>query len=197
MVQEKYSVFDTPIGCCGIAWSENGDAFARPAVTRFQLPEATEKQTETRIARNTAAQGSAAPPPRIAAIIERVRKHLQGELQDFRDIPLDLRAVGPFAQRVYEAAQQIPAGETRTYGELAQALKLPTAAQAVGQALANNPIPLLIPCHRVLAARGRPGGFSAPGGRATKARLLEIEGSNFGPDRTTLSFNFERAANSG
>src|SRR6266852_150608 len=82
-----------------------------------------------------------------------------------------------FARQVYEAAREIQAGETRTYGELAKALGQPAAARDVGQALARNPIALIIPCHRVVAAGGKPGGFSAHGGRATKARMLAIEGA--------------------
>jgi len=101
---------------------------------------------------------------------------LGGKAQDFSDVTLDLGGTGLFARRVYEAARNIPAGETRTYGEIAKALNQPAAAQAVGQALGRNPIPLIIPCHRVVAACGKAGGFSAHGGRSTKARILEIEG---------------------
>ncbi len=137
--------------------------------------------TESRIARNSGARKSSAPPPRIAEVIEKVCRHLQGEIQGFRGITVDLDDAGQFARQVYEAAREIPAGETRTYGELACAVSRATAARAVGQALARNPIGLIIPCHRVLAAAGRLGGFSAHGGRATKARLLAIEGATFAP----------------
>ncbi len=106
-----------------------------------------------------------------------MRKHLQGEIQDFRDIAIHLDAADRFARQVYEAAREIPAGETRTYGELAKALGQPGDARDVGQALARNPIALIIPCHRVVAAGGKPGGFSAHGGRTTKARMLGIEGA--------------------
>jgi len=92
-----------------------------------------------------------------------------------------LGGVGPFAQQVYEAARRIPAGQTATYGELAKAVDRPGAARGVGQALGKNPIPLIIPCHRVLAAGGKPGGFSAHGGQATKIRMLAIEGAAVGP----------------
>jgi methylated-DNA-[protein]-cysteine S-methyltransferase len=143
--------------------------------------------TKSRIARNSGGRMSSAPPPRIVEVIEKVRKHLQGGLQDFRDITIDLDGAGPFARQVYEAARRIPAGQTRTYGELAKALDRPAAARAVGQALARNPIGLIIPCHRVLAAGGKPGGFSAHGGRATKARMLAIEGVTFGPPPTIKS----------
>jgi O-6-methylguanine DNA methyltransferase len=174
MKKTAYCLFETPLGSCAIAWTEGCDS---PTVTCFQLPEANTKLTESRIARSSGASQASAPPPPIAAVIERVCKHLQGDIQDFRDIPLDLEGTASFARRVYEAARQIPTGQTRTYGELAKAVGRPTAARAVGQALGKNPIALLIPCHRVLAAGGKPGGFSAHGGRATKARMLAIEGT--------------------
>ncbi len=176
MKQVAYCLFETPLGLCGIAWSEQGNSGTPPAVTLFQLPEATTKMTESRIARNSGARKSSVPPPRIAEVIRKVCKHLQGEVQDFRDVPVDLDGRSPFAQQVYEATRNIPAGQTRTYGELAKTLDQPAAALAVGQALGRNPIPLIIPCHRVLGAGGKPGGFSAHGGRATKARMLALEG---------------------
>ena len=177
MKQVAYCLFETPLGSCGIAWSERGNSRAAPAVTLLQLPEATTIMTESRIARSSGARKSSAPPPPIAEVIEKVCRHLQGEVQDFRDITVDLDGAAPFARQVYEAAREIPAGQTRTYGQLAEALHRPAAARAVGQILARNPIPLIIPCHRVLAAGGKPGGFSAHGGRTTKARLLAIEGA--------------------
>ena len=177
MKQGAYCVFETALGWCGIAWRERGDSSAPPAVTCLHLPEATAKMTESRMARHSGARKASAPPPRIAEVIEKIRKHLQGEIQDFRDIAIDLDGADRFARQVYEAAREIPAGETRTYGELAKALGQPGDARDVGQALARNPVALIIPCHRVVAAGGKPGGFSAHGGRATKARMLEIEGA--------------------
>lgn len=182
MKHAAYCLFDSTLGWCGIAWSELGN---QPAVTLLQLPEATAEMTESRIAQASGARQASSPPPEIVQVIERVRKHLQFQLQDFRDVAIDLDGVGLFARRVYEAARQIPAGETRTYGDLAHTLNLHGAARAVGQALGRNPITIIIPCHRVLAADGRPGGFSAHGGRATKARLLAIEGTGSG----VLSFS--------
>jgi len=182
-----YCLFETPLGSCGIAWSQPVSSRTSPAVTLLQLPEATREMTESRIARNAGARKSSAPPPQIVEMIKRVRRHLQGYLQDFRDVTLGLDGAGPFARLVYQAARQIPAGQTRTYGELAKAVSQPAAARAVGQALARNPIGLIIPCHRVLAAGGQPGGFSAHGGRSTKARMLAIEGVTFGPPPTIKS----------
>jgi methylated-DNA-[protein]-cysteine S-methyltransferase len=181
MKQAAYSLFETPLGWCGIAWSEGGNSIGPPAVTFFQLPEATANITESRIAKTSGACQASAPPPQIAKVIQRICRHFQGEVQDFRDVTLDLDGVGPFAQKVYAAAREIPPGQTRTYGELAKSLHRPRAARAVGQALRKNPIALLIPCHRVVAAGGKPGGFSAHGGRATKAKMLEVEGVSCGP----------------
>ena len=176
MKHVAYCLFETPLGSCGIAWSQPVSSRTPPAVTLLQLPEATREMTESRIARISGARKSSAPPPRIAEVIKRVCKHLRGDLQEFRDITLDLDGADPFARLVYQAARQIPTGQTTTYGELATALRRPTAARAVGQALARNPIGLIIPCHRILAAGGKSGGFSAHGGRSTKARMLAIEG---------------------
>jgi methylated-DNA-[protein]-cysteine S-methyltransferase len=89
---------------------------------------------------------------------------------------VELEGVGPFARKVYDAAREIPIGKTSTYGELAKKLGQPKAVRAVGRALARNPIPLIIPCHRILAADGKPGGFSAHGGAVTKLKLLALEG---------------------
>jgi O-6-methylguanine DNA methyltransferase len=176
MKRSAYCVFETPLGWCGIAWSDAGPSRATPAVSGFQLPEATAKLTEACIARIPGARHVRTPPPAIAAVIRRVNRHFRGDVQDFRDVAVYLDGVGAFERRVYEAARMIPAGETRTYGELAKALGARDAARAVGQALGKNPIALIVPCHRVLAAGGKPGGFSAHGGRATKARMLAAEG---------------------
>jgi len=176
MKHVAYCLFETPLGSCGVAWSEREDSDTPPAVIFLQLPEATTRRTEARIAGSAGASEPSDPPPEIVEVIQKVCRHLQGEAQDFRDIPLDLDMAGPFARRVYEAARQISTGETRSYGELARAVSRPTAARAVGQALGRNPIALIIPCHRVLAAGGKIGGFSAHGRLATKARLLAIEG---------------------
>ncbi len=173
--QNSYCLFETRLGWCGIAWNERGN---KPAVTLFLLPEATREKTESRMARSSGAREATTPPREIAEIIERVCRHLEGEVQDFRDVVVDLTGEDGSFREVYDAARKIPAGETRTYGDLANLLGRPGSAQAVGQALARNPIPLIIPCHRVLAAGGRPGGFSAPGGLATKEKLLALEGAS-------------------
>ena len=176
MIQAAYCIFETPLGACGIAWKEQEISRNPPVVTFFQLPEATRNLTDTRIAASSGGRKARVPPPRIAGIIKKVQKHLRGELQDFLDIVVDLDGAGHFARQVYEAARKIPAGRTRSYGELAADMNRPTASRAVGQALGRNPIPLIIPCHRVLARDKKPGGFSAYGGGETKAMMLEIEG---------------------
>jgi O-6-methylguanine DNA methyltransferase len=177
MPQASYYVFETPLGICGIAWSETAGAQPSFAVTSFQLPEATPELTEARIARSAGASIQSEPPLEITAIITRVLKHLQGDLQDFRDVPVDLEGANTFVRKVCHAVREVPAGQTVTYAELASRIGQRSDARAVGRALGMNPIPLIIPCHRVLAAGGKPGGFSAHGGRATKAKLLAIEGN--------------------
>jgi methylated-DNA-[protein]-cysteine S-methyltransferase len=172
----EYTVFDTAIGMCATAWQETAGS-DQPALIWFQLPEATAEMTESRIAKKSGARKCGNPPTAISALVERIREHLSGELHDFRDVLVDLSAAAPLARQVLEAAREIAPGETTTYGELARAVGRPDAARAVGRIMGSNPIPLIIPCHRVVAAGGKSGGFSAPGGRMTKAELLAIERS--------------------
>lgn len=122
----------------------------------------------------------AAPPAWVAALAGRVRRHLDGELQDFVDVPYDFAGVSSFQRQVYQAALEVKAGHTQTYGELAAVLGLgPAGSRAVGTALGRNPWPLLVPCHRFVGAGDRLTGFSAPGGVETKARLLALEGARW------------------
>lgn len=174
----QYALFETAIGTCGIAW-KTGDG---PVIVSFNLPENTVAETERRIAWK--ATRAVTIPLAIAGVIEQARRHLDRDLQDFRNAPIDWARFEPFARRVYEAAMRIPAGQTRTYGQLAKEIGEPQASQAVGQALGSNSIPLIIPCHRILASGGKMGGFSAPGGLFTKEKLLLLEGA-----RTSL-FDF-------
>jgi O-6-methylguanine DNA methyltransferase len=177
MKQASYCLFETSLGACGIAWREPASSASRSAVVLVQLPEATPQRTESRIAQKCGSREPSVPPQEIAEIIDRIRRHLQGEVQDFQDVTVELDGITPFARQVYEAAREIPPGQTRTYGEVAKVVGQPTAAQEVGQALSKNPVPIIIPCHRVAAAGGKPGGFSAHGGRATKSKLLALEGA--------------------
>ncbi|RBO87879.1 methylated-DNA--[protein]-cysteine S-methyltransferase [Nocardia puris] len=164
------ALFDTAVGVCAIAWSDAG-------VIRFQLPEADPDATRTRITRSRAGAEVREEEPggAIAEAVAGVRAHLAGELDDLRWIPVDLGGVPEFHRSVYDITRAIDPGHTLSYGQVADRLGLPGAAQAVGQALGRNPIPLIIPCHRVLAADHALHGFSAPGEIDTKARLLEIE----------------------
>jgi methylated-DNA-[protein]-cysteine S-methyltransferase len=166
-------LFDTPIGACGIAWTHD-------ALAAVQLPETTRAGTLERMRRRLGALPEVDAPPFVTAAMTRIRRLLEGERDDLVDLPLDLAQVPDFHRRVYDIARAIPPGEVLTYGEVARRLGAPGASRAVGQALGHNPFAPVVPCHRVLAARGRSGGFSAEGGAATKLRMLEIERARFG-----------------
>jgi methylated-DNA-[protein]-cysteine S-methyltransferase len=166
MGNQGFAVFDTAIGRCGIAWREQ-------LVVSAQLPVASEHAMRASLSRY--APGPATPPPQIRAAIEAIVALLAGEPRDLADIPLDMSHVPEFPRRVYVAARKISPGETLSYGELARKLGVPGAARAVGQALGRNPFAPIVPCHRVLAAGGKTGGFSAHGGRTTKLKMLAIE----------------------
>lgn len=176
---EHYAVFDTALGPCGIAWGPAG-------VVGVALPEADGAAGARARLDRRFGLGAATPPdePEIDADIARaiavIRALLRGEDADLSAIVLDMSAVTPFRREVYEAARTIPVGATSSYGELAQRVGRPGAARAIGQAMANNPFPIVVPCHRVLAAGGKVGGFSADGGTTTKLRMLAIEGAVLG-----------------
>ena len=173
MKGQAFALFDTPIGRCGVAWGESG-------LIGMQLPEAAPGAASpgvewARLRKRYPDAVEAPPPPHVERVIERVRDLLAGGRDDLTDIPLDQTDVSDFNRRVYEIARAIGPGETSTYGEVARAMGEPGAARAVGKALGENPWPIVVPCHRVLAASGRMGGFSAPGGASAKAQLLTIE----------------------
>lgn len=165
-----FALFPTEIGPCGIAWGAHG-------VTGVQLPEADEAATRARM-HHRFGPPEAEPPAQAIAWIHAIQAHLSGKHDDLTQIPLDMGAVPEFHRRVYEIARAIPPGRTLTYGEVAVLAGSPGAARAVGQALARNPFAPVVPCHRILAAGAKPGGFSAGGGVATKLRLLAIEGAD-------------------
>ncbi|MFO0724416.1 MAG: methylated-DNA--[protein]-cysteine S-methyltransferase [Myxococcota bacterium] len=129
----------------------------------------------------------AALDPDAAPWVEAIQRHLAGEVVDLEALPLELPGASAYRLAVYAAARQIPRGTTTTYGALAAAAGHPGTAQAVGTAMAENPCPIVIPCHRVVG-KASAGGFSAPGGLKTKARLLEIEGGRLGSEEAQLSF---------
>jgi len=174
MSQQHYAVFETASGFCGIAWNEVG-------ITRFRLPERSAEAAERRLRRLPDAV-VALPPPEVAALIAAVTRYFAGERVDFSAVALDLGRQEAFFRQVYEKVRRVGWGQTTTYGAIAKELGAgPEAARDVGQAMATNPVPLIIPCHRVLAAGGKLGGFSAPGGTAAKTRMLELEGIRLGP----------------
>jgi methylated-DNA-[protein]-cysteine S-methyltransferase len=170
MTEVQFTLFDTAIGRAAIAWNERG-------VAAVQIPGVDESRTRARIMRMFADPHEAKPPPPIAEAIEWIARLVRGEPVDLSGIVLDDTGVPVFHRRVYAIARAIPPGHTLTYGEIAERLGDPGAARAVGQALGENPFPIVVPCHRVLAANGKLGGFSAPGGTATKLKLLRIEGA--------------------
>ena len=162
-----YTLFETAIGLCGLAWHERG-------VIGFQLPEDDTSKTRSRIARRFPGIVETPPPPHIRGIVADVTALLQGEARDLSAVPLDMEGVPDFDRRVYEIARGIPPGRVLTYGEVASRLGI-NNARAIGQSLGRNPFAVIVPCHRVVAADGKLGGFSASGGSTTKRRLLAIE----------------------
>ncbi len=167
-----FSLFPTTLGVCGIAWR-------RGAVVATHLPEQTAAATAARLAAQAGASEDQ-PPPDIRRAIGSITALLAGEKADLNYIVCDFSGVHPFAAKVYLAARAIPAGETLTYGDIAVQLGDKRLAQNVGRALGRNPLPIIVPCHRVLGANGKLTGFSAYGGVGTKLRMLAIEGAHIG-----------------
>ena len=165
-----FTLFETTIGVCAIAWGANG-------VTACHLPERSAAAGEARMRARAPGATLTAPPTEIAAAIEAITALLGGAPRDLAAIQLDMTGVPDFHRRAYEVARAIAPGQTRTYGEIAADLGAPGAARAVGQAMGSNRFAPIVPCHRVVAAGGRTGGFSAAGGRAAKVRMLSIEGA--------------------
>jgi methylated-DNA-[protein]-cysteine S-methyltransferase len=172
--QEHYCLFDTAIGACGIAWSERG-------VTRLQLPEADRAATEKRLRARSPGAAPAEPPPAVAEPIAGLEHYLNGEKVDFSTVALDLARASDFDRKIYDAARAIPWGETASYGEVAAKAGVAGEAREAGQSLSRNPVAIIVPCHRVLKAGGKPGGFSAYGGVLTKERLLALENVELRP----------------
>lgn len=167
---DHYLVFATAGGFCGIAWNDTG-------ITRFQLPAATAEATARNLLRRRPGAQPGTPPAKVAEIVASVQRYFEGERMDFSSVEIDFTGQDPFAQQIYAAARRVGWGRTTTYGTLAKELGAgPDVARDVGRAMANNPVPLIVPCHRVLAAGGKIGGFSAPGGSTAKLRMLQLEG---------------------
>ncbi|MDR3467591.1 MAG: methylated-DNA--[protein]-cysteine S-methyltransferase [Xanthobacteraceae bacterium] len=165
-----FALFDTAIGRCGLVWGPQG-------IVAVQLPQPSEAQTRTRLLQRVPDAAEAAPPPVIAAAIADMAALLRGEPRDLGGVALDLADAPEFNRKVYAIAREIPPGATLNYGDIARRLGGVALAREVGQALGQNPCPIVVPCHRVLAAGARPGGFSANGGTATKLKMLAIEGA--------------------
>jgi methylated-DNA-[protein]-cysteine S-methyltransferase len=168
-----YCLFDTAIGACAVVWGERG-------LKGAQLPEADADRTRARVTRRFPDAVEEAPPAEVQDAIAGITALVDGAPRDLGSIPLDMGEVAAFPRDVYEVARSIPPGQTLTYGEIATRLGDPLQARAVGEALGKNPFAIVVPCHRVLAAGGKLGGFSANGGVVTKLRLLEIEGARIG-----------------
>ena len=164
-----YALFDTAIGRCALVWRAG-------LVVGAALPEASDERARASLSRRFPGTVEAEPPPFAAEAIARIVSLLAGGKTDLGEIKIDPEG-SAFERNVWQAARRIPCGEVRSYGDIAREIGAPGAAQAVGLALGRNPVPIVVPCHRVLAADGRSGGFSAPGGVATKFRILEIEGA--------------------
>jgi len=165
-----YHLFKTAHGFAAVAWNDRG-------ISVFRLPSSAAEDTRRSLLRRQPAAQEAQPTERVRAIVEAAQRYFEGERIDFSDVALDLGRQEPLFARIYQEVRRLGWGQTTTYGAIAKALgEGPEVARDVGQAMARNPVPLIIPCHRVLATGGKIGGFSAPGGSEAKARMLALEG---------------------
>jgi methylated-DNA-[protein]-cysteine S-methyltransferase len=177
MPEYSFAIFDTALGACGIVWTARG-------IAGVQIHNGSDSATRARLLRRFSGAQEAVPPAEVQRAIDGIVALLHGEHRDLSDVAIDNEGVPAFNTRVYAIARTIPPGKTMTYGEIAERLGDKLLAREVGTALGQNPCPIIMPCHRVLAASGKAGGFSAPGGVVTKLRLLTIEGAQ--PNGPTL-----------
>jgi len=177
MLEQSCALFETAIGAVGIAWNARG-------LIGVQLPHADESKTRRRLRQRFPDAEETRPPSAVQNAIDGITALLRGEPRDLSDVIIDDEATPEFNRRVYAIARTIPPGRTLTYGEIAERLGDKLLAREVGTALGQNPCPIVMPCHRVLAAGGKTGGFSAAGGVTTKLHLLSIEGAQ--PNGPTL-----------
>lgn len=183
-MSQHYHIFETALGFCAIAWSDQG-------ITRFRLPEPNAEATEQSLLRRLPDATPATPLAAIAEAVTAAQHYFAGEKTDFTGAPVDLGKQTELFDKIYAAARKLGYGETTTYGALAKQFGDDwEIARDVGQAMAKNPVPLIIPCHRVLAAGGKVGGFSAAGGAATKVKMLELEGVNLAAKPAQQSLGF-------
>jgi methylated-DNA-[protein]-cysteine S-methyltransferase len=169
----NFTLFQTAIGYCGIVWSPRG-------ISGVEIAGKSEQAARDRLLRRRAGAREASPPPGVQRVIADIVALLNGEPKELRHVALDLDGVPDFNRRVYDVARTIGPGATLSYGEIAARLGERNQARDVAQALSQNPFPIIVPCHRVLAAGGKMGGFSAPGGVRTKLLMLSIEGAQYG-----------------
>lgn len=169
----SFALFPTAIGTLAIVWGRQG-------IAGLRLPESSDAALRRHILRRFPDAQEERPLPGIDLAIRDIRRLLDGEPIDLSRIALDMADLPAFDRQVYEIARAIPPGETRTYGEVARGMGDVALSRQIGQSLGRNPFPVVVPCHRVLAANGRTGGFSAPGGVVTKIRMLAIERARFG-----------------
>jgi methylated-DNA-[protein]-cysteine S-methyltransferase len=170
MPQYRFALFDTAIGRCGVVWGDRG-------IHAVQLAMGHEEKTRGRIHQRYGDIVEAVPPVEVQSAIEGMTELMAGKAKDLSGVGLDLDDVPDFNRGVYDIARTIPPGKTMTYGDIAKRIGGVELSRDVGQALGRNPCPILVPCHRVLAAGDKPGGFSANGGVVTKLKMLEIEGA--------------------
>lgn len=170
-----YHLFETASGFVALGWNERG-------VASLRLPAASAGEAERALLRRCPDARRSEPPPHVGRVVDAILRYFAGERIDFADVPVDLGAQEPFFERVYARVRRLGWGETTTYGAVAKELGAgPEFARDVGQAMARNPVPLIVPCHRVTGAGGRIGGFSAPGGSDSKAHMLALEGVTVAP----------------
>lgn len=181
-----YTLVDTAVGPLGLTWRGS-------KISGLLLPDSSKARLEATLRSRFPGATRGEPPAAVSKAILTIQKALRGEAARLDRIPIDLEAVTDFRRRVYEAARTLDPGQTCSYGELARRMGSPGAARAVGGALADNPIALLVPCHRILASQGAIGGFTAPGGIQTKLRLLELEGYQPKVRQRPLRVNAEEA----
>ena len=164
----KYTIFQTKWGYFGLAGTESG-------LCRTQLPGTKPEKIKTLLLKNLPAAQS--DKTFCKTLQEQIIAYFEGDCVKFsRDIPLILDGFSSFGTSVLKACREIEIGQKITYGQLAKKAGTPNASRAVGSVLAKNPLPLIIPCHRIIRCDGKMGGFSAPGGITTKKKMLELEG---------------------
>lgn len=168
------AVFETALGWMGIAWSDKG-------LARLQLPDLDRAGTERRLMRTSNGVALSEPPPQMVLLMNELRAYASGEAIAFDNFDIDLSGLDAFRLAIYDATRNLRYGQTVTYGELASRAGHAGLFRETGQALGSNPVPIIVPCHRILAAGNLIGGFSAPGGSSTKELLLKLEGVRTGP----------------